>query len=111
MNGHKKLNYESVFSAFVGKFCYNNAMKLSPKAHSKVDETSVSDMAKMRSLLSEKEGVIQEKDDVIKSQKHRIAILEEHIRQAAKRFAPSNEKTSPSKEICSTKLKSKWILK
>jgi len=40
-------------------------MKLPPKTHSETDETSVSDMTKIRSLLSEKEDVIQQKDDVI----------------------------------------------
>jgi transposase len=85
-----------VFSnTFLPLFCYNIPMKLPPKTHSETDETSVSDMTKMRSLLSEKEDVIQQKDDVIESQKQRIEILEEHIRQAAaKRFAPSSEKTS-----------------
>ncbi len=83
------------FNALSPLFCYNTSMKLPPKTHSEADGTSASDMTKMRSLLSEKEDVIQQKDDVIESQKQRIEVLEEHIRQAAaKRFAPSSEKTS-----------------
>jgi len=61
----------------------------------------------MQALLSEKDGVIKgkndliaKKSDVIEQQKHRIDILEEYLRLAkAQRFAPSSEQTSAQGEL------------
>ena len=60
----------------------------------KQEEKPVSNMAKMQAMLSEKDDVIQAKNDVIEQQKQRIKFLEEYLRaERSKRFAPSSEKT------------------
>jgi transposase len=85
-------------------------MKLPPQANKNKPVPSIDTLSLMRILLSEKDGVIVEKNilitekdniidkksDVIATQKHRIEILEEYLRLAkSKRFAPSSEQTPP----------------
>ena len=53
-------------------------------------------MAQMRTLLSEKEDVIDKKSNVIVQQQQRIVQLEEYFRLAKhKRFGASSEQTPP----------------
>lgn len=85
-------------------------MKLPPSANKNKPIPSIDTLSSMRDLLSEKDEVIQEKEneikanksiidkksDVIAAQKHRIDILEEYLRLAkAQRFGASSEQTPP----------------